>query len=103
MSQVSKLLDLIKDRVGHISAFHPKRILNDRGKTVRWMSLSMYPLRPGTVNKTETSLNPISGRLPATPISGRGLLTTPLDISRSNGPIFKIQTVFDSTQRDLYF
>ena len=27
----------------------------------------------------------------------------PLDISRSNGPIFKIQTVYDSTQFDLHF
>ena len=32
-----------------------------------------------------------------------GLFTTPpLDISRSNWPIFKIQTAFDSTQRDLH-
>ena len=50
-------------------------------------------------------LNPISGRLLATPISGRGggCLRPPLDISRSNGPIFKIQTAFDFAQRDLHF
>ena len=48
------------------------------------------------------TFNPISGRLLATPISGRGLFRTPLDISRSNGLIFKIQTAFDSTQRDLH-
>ena len=27
----------------------------------------------------------------------------PLDISRCNGPIFKIETAFDSTQRDPHF
>ena len=56
------------------------------------------------IGKHDT-LNPISGRLLATPISGRGggLFTTPLDISRSNGPIFKIQTAFDFAQRDLHF
>ena len=32
-----------------------------------------------------------------------GLFTTPPDISRSNGPIFRMQTAFDSTQRDLHF
>ena len=47
-------------------------------------------------------INPISGRLLATSISAMGrLFTTPLDISRSNGSIFKIQTTFDFTQRDL--
>ena len=30
-----------------------------------------------------------------------GLFTTPLDISRSNWPIFKIKTAFDSTKCDL--
>ena len=53
---------------------------------------------------SQARVNPISGRLLATPISGRGgLFRAPLDISRSNGPIFKIQTAFDSTQRDLHF
>ena len=37
-----------------------------------------------------TAINPISGRLLATHISGRGLFTTLLDISRSNRPILKI-------------
>ena len=32
-----------------------------------------------------------------------GLFRTPLDISKYNGPIFKIQTKFDTAQRDLYF
>ena len=31
-----------------------------------------------------------------------GLFTTLLDISRSDGPIFKTQAAFDSTQRDLH-
>ena len=48
-------------------------------------------------------LNPKSGRLLSTPISGGGLFTIPLDISRSKGPIFKIQKAFASTQRDLHF
>ena len=50
-------------------------------------------------------INPISGRLLATPISGRGwgAVYDPLDISRSNEPIFKIQTAFDFTERDLHF
>ena len=50
-------------------------------------------------------LNPISGRLLATPISGRGggCLGPPLDISGSYRSIFKIQTAFVSPQHDLHF
>ena len=49
-------------------------------------------------------LNPISGRLLATPISGKGgCLGPPLDISGSYGSIFKIQTAFVSPQHDLHF
>ena len=48
-------------------------------------------------------VNPISGRLLATPISGKGgLFRTPLDISGSYRSIFKIQTAFDSPQHDLH-
>ena len=48
--------------------------------------------------------NPISGRLLATPISGRGgCLGPPLDISGSYRSIFKIQTAFVSPQHDLHF
>ena len=51
-----------------------------------------------------TSLNPISGRLLATPISGKGgCLGSPLDISGSYRLIFKIQTAFVSPQHDLHF
>ena len=49
-------------------------------------------------------VNPISGRLLATPISGRGgCLGPPLDISGSYQSIFKIQTAFVSPQHDLHF
>ena len=49
-------------------------------------------------------LNPISGRLLATPIGGKGgLFRTPLDISDSYRSIFKIQTAFVSPQHDLHF
>ena len=44
-----------------------------------------------------------SGRLLATPISGRGLFRTPLEISGSYRSIFKIQTAFVSPQHDLHF
>ena len=53
---------------------------------------------------TLCSLNPISGRLLATPISGKGgLFRTPLEISGSNRSIFKIQMAFVSPQYDLHF
>ena len=46
-------------------------------------------------NYKNSQFNPISGRLLATPISGKGgLFRTPLDISGSYRPIFKIQTAF---------
>ena len=50
-------------------------------------------------------VNPISGRLLATPISGRGggLFRTPLEISGSYRSIFKTQTAFFSPQHDLNF
>ena len=49
-------------------------------------------------------LNPISGRLLATPISGKGgCLGPPLEISGSYRSIFKIQTAFVSSQHDLHF
>ena len=51
------------------------------------------------------SFNPryivISSRLLATPISGKGEIPLPLEISGSNGPIFKIQTAFNLSQHDL--
>ena len=48
---------------------------------------------------------PISGRLLATPISGKGggLLQPPLKISGSYRSIFKIQTAFVSPEHDLHF
>ena len=51
------------------------------------------------------TLNPISGRLLATPISGKGggCLGPPLEISDSYRSIFKIQTAFVSFQHDLHF
>ena len=50
------------------------------------------------------TVNPISGRLLATPISGKGgLFRTPLDISGTYQPIFKIQTAFVLPQHDLHF
>ena len=50
------------------------------------------------------TLNPISGRLLATPISGKGgCLGPPLEISGSYRSIFKIQTAFVSSQHDLHF
>ena len=49
-------------------------------------------------------VNPISGRLLATPISGKGgCLEPPFDISGSYWSIFKIQTTFVSPQHDLHF
>ena len=50
-------------------------------------------------------VNPISGRLLDTPISGGGggLFRTPLDISGSYRSIFTIQTAFVSPQHDLHF
>ena len=45
--------------------------------------------------------NLISGRLLATPISGKGEIPLPLEISGSNGPIFKILTAFNLSQHDL--
>ena len=53
----------------------------------------------------QARVNPISGRLLATPISGKGGLfsRTPLDISGSYRSIFKIQTAFVSPQHDLHF
>ena len=51
-------------------------------------------------------VNPISGRLLATPISGKGgggCLGPPLDISGSYRSIFKIQTAFVSPQHYLHF
>ena len=54
--------------------------------------------------RRSVSLNPISGRLLATPISGRGgLFRTALDISGSYRSIFKIQTAFVSPQHDSTF
>ena len=55
---------------------------------------------------SKTVINPISGRILATPISGRGggcLGPRPLEISGSYRSIFKIQTAFVSPQHDLYF
>ena len=50
------------------------------------------------------SLNPISGRLLATPISGKGGCLGPsLEIFGSYRSIFKIQTAFVSPQHDLHF
>ena len=52
-------------------------------------------------------INPISGRLLATPISGKGGLfrtpPPPLEISGSYWSICKIQTAFVSPQHDLHF
>ena len=78
-------------------------------KAVRFKSFGqlLFPGRDGKVRKTwfeVRSLNPISGRLLATPISGRGgCLGPPLDISDSYRSIFKIQTAFVSPQHDLHF
>ena len=65
--------------------------------------LGTFEFNGTQVNLFRSYLNPISGRLLATPISGRGAVYDPLDISRSNGPIFKIQMAFDFTQFDLHF
>ena len=57
-----------------------------------------------TVTLACTYFNPISGKLLATPISGKGgLFRTHLDISGSYISIFKIQTAFDLPQNDLHF
>ena len=59
-----------------------------------------------SIHAESEDINPISGRLLATPISGRGgggCLGPPLDISGSYRSIFKIQTAFVSPQHDLHF
>ena len=48
-------------------------------------------------SKSGGSFNPIVAGSSQPLLVAGGLFTTPLDISRSNGPIFKIQTAFNYT------
>ena len=72
-------------------------------------NLGLWPyakVKRKLTTKNILTFNPISGRLLATPISGRGWAVydpLPLDFSRSIGPIFKIETTFDCTKHDLHF
>ena len=69
-------------------------------------SLYLRKTDGGTVPPCRARVNPISGRLLATPISGKGgLFRTPPPLRSPvlTGRFSKIQTAFVSPQHDLHF